>query len=271
LNLNGTHTYISDLDFNLTSPQGTAVQIADFASCGSQDNFNLNLDDAGTGSWPCPPTNGGTYPPTNALSAFNGQDSTGTWTLRIDDNYNADGGSLNGWSLEVCAEGTGPAPTATSVPPTATSVPPTATSVPPTATSVPPTATSVPPTATSVPPTATSVPPTATPPPSGDPCTNCTKYSGNLANSSDSNVQPNGTYYYQATAGYHTGWLEGPANADFDLYLYKWSGSRWTKVASSLGASSSESISYSGTVGYYYWKIDSYSGSGNYDFWLQLP
>jgi len=161
LNLNGTHTYISDLDFNLTSPQGTAVEVANFSACGSQDNFDLNLDDEGSGSWSCPPIGGGTYPPSNALSAFDDEDAAGTWTLRIDDNYNADGGSLNGWSLEICTEGTGPVPTATSVPPTATSVPPTATSVPPTATTVPPTA-------TGVPPTATVVPPTATPPPSGN-------------------------------------------------------------------------------------------------------
>ncbi len=161
LNLNGTHTWINDLDFNLSSPQGTAVQIM-ARSCSSQDNFNLNLDDeAAAGSWPCPPTDGGTYQPSNPLSAFDGQNSTGTWTLTVNDNANLDGGSLNGWSLEICTEG-GAAPTNTPVPPTATNtaVPPTATNTPlpgptntPTNTPIPPTATN-----TAVPPTATNTP-----------------------------------------------------------------------------------------------------------------
>lgn len=150
LNLNGTHTWINDLDFNLSSPAGTAVQIM-ARSCSSEDNFALNLDDeAAPSSWPCPPIGGGTYQPSNPLSAFDGQNSAGTWTLTIHDNANLDGGSLNGWSVEICTQG-GTAPTSTPVPPTATSIPPTATSIPPTATSVPPTATSVPPTPTNTP------------------------------------------------------------------------------------------------------------------------
>lgn len=133
LGLNGTHTWINDLDFNLQSPAGTTVQIM-AQSCSSEDNFNLSLDDeAAPGSWPCPPTGGGTYQPSNPLSTFDGQNSSGTWTLIVDDNANLDGGSLNGWSVEVCVEGAGGAtPTPTSVPPTPTNTP-----VPPTPTPVP--------------------------------------------------------------------------------------------------------------------------------------
>jgi subtilisin-like proprotein convertase family protein len=104
----GTHSWINDVDFNLTSPAATAVQIM-AQSCGNQDNFNLNLDDEAAGlpgGWPCPPTGGGTYRPSNPLSAFDGQSSTGTWTLRIDDNANQDGGSLTGWGLQICTSGT---------------------------------------------------------------------------------------------------------------------------------------------------------------------
>lgn len=141
LGLNGTHTWINDLDFNLTSPQGTAVQIM-AQSCNSEDNFSLSLDDeASPGSWPCPPVGGGTYQPSSPLSAFDGQNSAGTWTLRIDDNANLDGGSLNGWSLEICTEGAGPTPTNTPIPPTPTNTPvpptPTNTPVPPTPTNTP--------------------------------------------------------------------------------------------------------------------------------------
>ena len=145
LGLNGTHTWINDLDFNLQSPLGTLVQIM-ARSCSSENNFNLNLDDeAAPGSWPCPPTGGGTYRPSNPLSAFDGQNANGAWTLIIHDNANLDGGSLNGWSLQICTpQNQTPTATPTPAPPTATPTP-----VPPTATWTP---TAVPPTATPTPP-----------------------------------------------------------------------------------------------------------------------
>lgn len=156
VNLNGTHTWINDLDFSLKSPAGTNVQVM-ARSCSSEDNFGLNLDDeAAAGSWPCPPVGGGTYRPSNALSAFDGQTSTGTWTLTVRDNANTDGGSLNGWGIQVCVAGAGPTATNTPVPPT-----PTKTPVPPTATNTP-----IPPTATNTP-----VAPTPTNTPGAPSCT----------------------------------------------------------------------------------------------------
>lgn len=126
LDLNGIHRAVGELDFNLQSPAGTLVQIM-APSCGTQNNFDLNLDDeASPGPWPCPPTDGGTYQPSNPLSAFDGQNSAGTWTLIINDNANGNGGRLDGWSLEICTGG--PAPTPTNTPdvtatPTPTSTP----------------------------------------------------------------------------------------------------------------------------------------------------
>lgn len=104
----------------------------------------------------------------------------------------------------------------------------------------------------------------------GAPCTGCDHYSGSLSGSGDYDYHPNGTYYYSGS-GTHRGWLEGPGSADFDLYLWKWNGSSWSTVASSLSGSSSESITYNGSSGYYVWRIYSYSGSGSYDFWLDRP
>ena len=83
-------------------------------------------------------------------------------------------------------------------------------------------------------------------------------------------MQPDGNYWY-AQAGQHVGKLEGPANADFDLYLYKWSGSAWQRVASSASASSSEEVVYDGAAAYYAWTVTSYSGAGDYEVWLKLP
>ncbi len=105
----------------------------------------------------------------------------------------------------------------------------------------------------------------------GAPCTGCTHYTGSLSGSGDSDIHPNGTYYNSAVSGVHEGWLTGPAGTDFDLRLYRWNGSSWVQVATSLGSTSTEHIAYNGTAGYYYWKIESYSGSGSYDFWLKKP
>jgi serine protease len=103
------------------------------------------------------------------------------------------------------------------------------------------------------------------------PCTSCELFSGNLSGTGDTDYQPNGSYYYSSVSGTHRGWLRGPASADFDLYLYRWNGFSWTIVARSESATSEEQIAYSGTPGYYRWRVHSYTGSGSYSFWLQRP
>jgi hypothetical protein len=106
----------------------------------------------------------------------------------------------------------------------------------------------------------------------GAPCTGCTAYSGSLSGTGAYQYQPNGTYYYSATSGTHSGWLRGPSGTDFDLYLYKWNSFwGWVLVARSESSTSQEQITYSGTSGYYLWKVSSYSGSGSYTFWLAAP
>lgn len=104
-----------------------------------------------------------------------------------------------------------------------------------------------------------------------DPCTGCTKYTGSLSGTGAAAYQPSGTYYYSSVSGSHKGWLRGPAGTDFDLYLQKWNGSSWVTVASSTGTTSTEQITYSGTAGYYTFRVYSYSGSGSYEFWTSHP
>jgi len=106
---------------------------------------------------------------------------------------------------------------------------------------------------------------------SGAPCTNCQSYTGTLSGPGDSDYHPNGTWYFSGLSGTHRGWLQGPANADFDLYLYKWNGFFWVIVARSESATSEEQITYNGTAGYYRWRVYSFSGSGAYTVWLQQP
>ncbi len=108
---------------------------------------------------------------------------------------------------------------------------------------------------------------TVTAPPGGG-CSGDT-YTGSLSNGGYA-YEPNGTYYYSGS-GTHEGTLDGPGSADFDLYLYKWSGGRWRQVDSGTSSNSHEEVTYSGSSGYYLWKVDSYSGSGSYTLCLDTP
>jgi hypothetical protein len=92
---------------------------------------------------------------------------------------------------------------------------------------------------------------------------------GTLASGGTANVPSSG--YVQTGAGLISLQLSGPASADFDLALYKWSGSAWTMVAQSNGPTSTESISYNGSAGYYYAQVKSYSGTGSYSINYSFP
>lgn len=110
-----------------------------------------------------------------------------------------------------------------------------------------------------------------TTPPSPPPTCGGGTYTGTLSGTGANAYQPNGSYYYSSISGTHSGNLTGPSGADFDLYLEKWNGSSWVSVKSSLGSTSTESVTYSGTAGYYRWRIYSYSGSGSYSLCTTRP
>jgi hypothetical protein len=97
----------------------------------------------------------------------------------------------------------------------------------------------------------------------GGGCSGCTNYTGFLSGSGVVEYEPNGTYYFTGSTT-HIGILSGPAGTDFDLRLQRWNGFGWATVASSLGSTSSESITYNGSSGYYVWRVNSWSGSGSY-------
>jgi hypothetical protein len=104
----------------------------------------------------------------------------------------------------------------------------------------------------------------------GEPCTNCAPNNGSMAATNDSKFHPNGAYYEAKTAGYHKGWLRGPANTNFNLYLQRWDGAKWVYVASSTNNGSEEAISFYGTPGFYTWQVYSFNGGGAYTLWLQF-
>ena len=111
------------------------------------------------------------------------------------------------------------------------------------------------------------------PPPPPPPPTGCAAYpsvfTATLTGTGDSDIQPNGTYFYSA-AGTHKGCLDGPNGVNFNLRLFRWSGS-WVQVAAGTTASPDELVTYQGSAGYYYWKVVSQSGRGSYTFGMQRP
>lgn len=107
VNLDITHSWVSDLTVKLKSPSGTEVTL--FTNkCNtnpSVSNVLATFDDSGSvitcgGN----PGISGVVLPTQALSAFNGQTSQGIWTLTVTDNVSQDGGQLNNWSLNLCSQ-----------------------------------------------------------------------------------------------------------------------------------------------------------------------
>jgi subtilisin-like proprotein convertase family protein len=125
---NIAHTFSSDLDVTLQSPSGKVVTLTTDNALGNDNVYNGTLwdDDAdpdGVAPYASNPNLATDHPyvnlvvatplaPEEALAAFNGEDPNGTWTLTIQDDANLDGGSLNGWSIDVttgeCAATTGP-------------------------------------------------------------------------------------------------------------------------------------------------------------------
>ncbi|MEH6791547.1 proprotein convertase P-domain-containing protein [Parasphingorhabdus sp.] len=102
------HTYRRDLRITLTSPTGTVVTLMDFLG-GAADNLNVRFDDEASGGTiashtsndPLTPVYNSTKIPQASLSAFDGENAQGTWTLRICDQQGVDVGSFRRADLYV--------------------------------------------------------------------------------------------------------------------------------------------------------------------------
>ncbi|MFI6507055.1 S1 family peptidase [Streptosporangium sp. NPDC050855] len=82
---------------------------------------------------------------------------------------------------------------------------------------------------------------------------------------------PRNAYYPAKVTGVHSGCLDGPTGADFDLYLQKWTGSAWQVVASSDGPGPDERLAYTGTPGFYRYRVVSATGAGAYTVGFTAP
>lgn len=104
------HTWVGDLVITLRAPSGRTVTLINQAD-GSGNNFcQTLLDDSATtsiqsiistGTPPLGPPYTGTFRPFSPLSAFNGEDPNGTWTLNVSDLFLTDTGNVRAFSLIV--------------------------------------------------------------------------------------------------------------------------------------------------------------------------
>ncbi len=112
INLEIDHSYVGDLSATLESPSGTIIQLFDEpegGSCG-ESNLSVGFDDSATntaGDFVATCDGGGTaiaglFQSADPLSAFNGEDPNGTWTLTVVDDAGQDGGAITGWDIEIC-------------------------------------------------------------------------------------------------------------------------------------------------------------------------
>lgn len=106
-----SHSWVGDVTISLRSPAGTEIVLLDrpgvptssTVGC-SNDNMDITFDDAstfdpedhcaGTTPWYT-----GDAMPVQALSAFNGESTAGTWELIVSDSAGGDTGTINDWAL----------------------------------------------------------------------------------------------------------------------------------------------------------------------------
>jgi subtilisin-like proprotein convertase family protein len=100
-----THTWASDLIVTLISPSQTRVELFNKVGGGNDHFRGTTLDDEaatpiGSGGAPF----SGVFRPSELLSAFDGEDANGVWTLEVIDSRFDDTGVLNSWSLTVASQ-----------------------------------------------------------------------------------------------------------------------------------------------------------------------
>jgi len=100
VSVNVTHDRLSDVEIQIVSPQGTVVRLYN-KSCANNGSLGLQFDDSGV-VLDCNKTTSQIVVPVDVLSAFNGQNPQGTWTLRVRDAVVGLFGTINSASINIC-------------------------------------------------------------------------------------------------------------------------------------------------------------------------
>ena len=101
--LNFTHQYMSDVQIELLNPQGKTVKLFEKGCGDTNGSLVLNYDDLG-GAITCGKQTLQTVAPFDPLYLFNELNPSGTWTLRIRDEFVGDVGTLNSASVSICTK-----------------------------------------------------------------------------------------------------------------------------------------------------------------------
>ncbi|MBU1717828.1 MAG: proprotein convertase P-domain-containing protein, partial [Bacteroidetes bacterium] len=100
VNLN--HTYDGDIKIYLQSPATTTVLLSNRYGGGGDNYTSTTFDDeAGTAISAGTAPFTGSYRPESVLSAFDGQNSSGNWTIKVTDCAGGDVGTITSWSMVI--------------------------------------------------------------------------------------------------------------------------------------------------------------------------
>ena len=105
VNVDLDHSYVSDLTIQLNHPDGTIFSSLWSKECFDENNLNITFKD-GNPSIVCAEPTVGNYSPSTPLSVFSGLNSSGNWSISLNDNGVEDIGILNDWSIEICTSTT---------------------------------------------------------------------------------------------------------------------------------------------------------------------
>jgi subtilisin-like proprotein convertase family protein len=99
-----THEFLGDLVITLTHGD-ISVDVVQYGPCGDcpgDCGFGETVfDDEASAELPCVDMNDGIYLPVEALSAFDGMDAAGDWTLEVFDGFIGYEGALTAWSVSI--------------------------------------------------------------------------------------------------------------------------------------------------------------------------
>ena len=98
-----THSYLSDVQIEVVSPQGKTVKLFDKGCGATNGNLILNYDDGGN-VLSCSTTSSQIVVPIELLSAFNGQNPEGVWKLRFRDYDAGRSGTINSAAITICTQ-----------------------------------------------------------------------------------------------------------------------------------------------------------------------
>lgn len=103
VSVNVTHARFSDIEIQIVNPQGTVVRLFNKDCASTNSTLAMQFDDSGN-ALDCNRTTEQIVLPVDLLSAFNGQNPAGTWTLRVRDAVTGMFGTVNSASINICGQ-----------------------------------------------------------------------------------------------------------------------------------------------------------------------